>query len=205
MEDELLIDVKEQMAEERRNRLLKKYGSFLGYCAIGIVVLFGGYEAWKTHDTGVRQEMGDAFITSISEDAAEVDLAKFEGQAGYTQIATLAKATKLAEAGEKDKAIEQYQSIWENEENEAAIKRTAKIRAALLMVNSNSTETPSWLNSDDDAIFNSQFNELAAIHSLQNSNGEKAEKILNDLKESPTTTATVKNRTDAYLSEIENN
>ncbi len=203
-DDSVLLEVREQMAEERTQRLLKKYGPFLGYCAIGIVLLFGGYEAWKNYDTDKRQVMGDKFLEA-SENPEGVELSNFEGQHGFTQLAKMARANKMAENDDKAGAIAEYESVWKNTKNDAAIRKTAKIRAAILMINADNAETPKWLNSDDDIIFNSQFNELAAIHSLQTGNLEKAEKALNKLNESEQITANVKNRVDVYLSEIEAN
>lgn len=200
-EEDLLIEVKENMDRERTALFFKKYGAFLGYCAVGIVVFFGGYEGWKTYDTNARQGLGDKFLAAVSSDKT-IKTSEFEGENGFLQLAEMAKAGQLAADKKTKKAIEQYQKIWEAKNTDAAIAKLAKIKAAILMINSDNAETPAWLNSSDDKIFDSEFNELVAIHSLENSNDEKAEKVFKALSENKTTTATVKNRADAFLSEI---
>lgn len=205
MKEDLLLDVKEQMAEERRNYLLKKYGTFLGYCALGIVVSFGGYEAWKSYDQNSRQGMGDLLITEINAGKPEINAADFAGQSGFEQLATMAKAAAFAGEGKSDEAIAEYQKVWDDSGSEPAIQKLAKLKAAILIVNSSSGETPKLFDATDDEVFDAEFNELVAVHAIKNSNNEKAEEILTKLNESDDVSPTVKSRANAYLSEIESN
>lgn len=201
MENDISIEVQEQIAEERRARFFKKYGSLLGYFALVIIIVFGGYEAWKSYDKNKRQEMGDKLIAKINDRSDDIDLSQFEGQQGFAVLANLAKADALAVEDKNDDAIAVYQAVWEDESNDQAIRKIAKIKAAILMLDSKEAETPKWFNTTDDGVFDAEFNELVAIHSLQNSNDEKAEKIFENLQEDEQTNANVKNRVNAYLSE----
>ena len=201
-EDDILLEVKDHMDRERTMLFFKKYGVFLGYVALGIVIFFGGYEGWKSYDTNQREGVGDDFLASVNASEKPIKTTKFSGEKGYAQLAEMAKAGQFAANGKTEKAIAHYQKIWEAKDTDIAIAKLAKIKAAILMINDNEAETPAWLNSSDEKVFASEFNELVAIHALENSNDEKAEKVFKALSEDKTTTATVKNRADAYLSEI---
>jgi len=201
-EQDLLLEVKDHMDRERTISFFKNYGPFLGYCALAIVIFFGGYEGWKAYDTSNREAVGDKFLSAVKQNDKEINPKEFAGKSGYATLAAMAKAGKLAKDNEIEAAISEYQKIWEAPATDVAIAKLAKIKAAILMINNNEAETPTWLNSDDDKVFNSEFNELVAIHALENSNDEKAEKVFQALSDDKQTTATVKNRADAYLSEI---
>jgi hypothetical protein len=205
MKDEILIEVQEQIAEERRRYFFKKYGTLLGYFALGIILVFGGYEAWKSYDKNTRELMGDNLIAKINQRSPEMKIDEFSGQQGFAQLAKLAKADALAVDDKNEEAIATYKAVWENKSYDEAIRKIAKIKAAILMINSKDAETPIWFNTTEEGVFDDQFNELVAIHSLQNSNDEKAEKIFENLQENEQTAATVKNRVNAYLSETTNN
>ena len=200
--EDILLDVKEHIERERTSLFFKKYGAFLGYAALGIVICVGGYEAWKSYDTNQREALGDKFLAAVAAQDKPIKTAKFSDKNGYSQLAEMAKAGQFAKNGKTKKAIEQYQKIWEDKSSDSAIAKLAKIKAAILMINSNAAETPTWLNSSDDKVFNSEFNELVAIHALENSNDDKAEKVFKAIIDDKLTTPTVKNRADAYLSEI---
>lgn len=200
-EEDLLIEVKDHIDRERTTLFFKKYGAFLGYCAVGTVVFFGGYEGWKAYDTDMRQGLGDKFLAAVNSEKT-IKTSEFSAESGFAQLAEMAEAGRLAADKKTEKAVAQYQKIWEAKRTDHAIAKLAKIKAAILMINGDNAETPAWLNSSDDKIFDSEFNELVAIHALENGNDEKAEKVFKALSENKLTTATVKNRADAFISEI---
>lgn len=205
-QEDLLIEVQEQMGKDRLDKFFKNYGNFLGYAALAIVVFVGGYEAWKSYDTGNRQEMGDKFFAAVDAQDKKIKSSQFAAYAGYNQLALMAKASQLAKAGNVDKAVGTYKKIWNSDGYDAAIRKIAKIKAAILLLNGtgeSSAETPSWLNSSNDKIFEAEFNELVALHAMKNSNHKKAEKEFKEISANENTPITIKNRADAYLAELE--
>jgi len=204
-QEDILLEVKDYIERERTTQFFKKHGQSLGYLAVGIIVVFAGYEIWKSHDTETRQALGDKFVAEVTSSKATIETKDFANQAGYHQLAQMAFAKRLVDSKKPEEAIKEYQKLWDNPKTDKAIAKLAKVKAAIIMIDGNNAETPTWLNSSDDKIFDSEFNELVAIHSLENGNDEKAEKVFQSLSDNKLTTATVKNRADAYLSEIKNN
>jgi hypothetical protein len=143
-----MSDIFKEVDEDIRREQLKRYWDRYGIYVIGLAVLIiagtAGYRGWEYWHQRQAQASGDSFVAAIqlSEDGkheeaiAALQAIKSEGSGGYPALAGFRIASELAAAGDQAGAVAEYEAISAASGTPQLIRDLARLRAALIMVDS---------------------------------------------------------------------
>ena len=113
MTDEFIREVDEDVKEEKRLKLWKKFFPYVVSISLGIVLFTSGFVFWEGYSDNQRQKLGDDFTAAVvlaSEDDLDASLLALDrivdkGSDGYVTMAKMKKASILIEQGRIDEGI----------------------------------------------------------------------------------------------------
>ncbi len=122
MSEEFIREVDEDLKEEKRLKLWKKFLPYIVSISLGIILSTTGFVFWKDYTIKTKQQLGDDFTAAVELfkeediDAALLALDRIEdkGSDGYVTMAKIKKASILIEKGEIDKGLEIYLDLERN-------------------------------------------------------------------------------------------
>lgn len=122
---DIFREVEEDLRREKYEKLWKRYGTAIIAVALAIIVLVGGYQAWRAYERSQREERSNAYAAALQEieagdraAALESLGALSESGGGYGDLAALERARLLAESGDTQGAIAVWQRLAETAEGE---------------------------------------------------------------------------------------
>jgi hypothetical protein len=141
-DDNFIREVNEELRSDAANAFWKKYGKLIIGGAVAIVVGVAGNVGYKNWIEGQAAASGDIFLEALTharegrndEALASFDQLKAEGYGSYPVLAKMRAATVLAEQGDAEGAIAEFQAIANDSSVADALKDVARIRAGYLMV-----------------------------------------------------------------------
>ncbi|MEP2980557.1 MAG: tetratricopeptide repeat protein [Lentilitoribacter sp.] len=141
-DDNFIREVNEELRSDAANALWKKYGKLIIGGAVAIVVGVAGNVGYKNWVEGQAAASGDIFLEALTharegrndEALASFDQLKTEGYGSYPVLAKMRAATVLAEQGDAEGAIAEFQAVANDSSVADALKDVARIRAGYLMV-----------------------------------------------------------------------
>lgn len=145
MSDENLFrEVDEEIRQEQFKKLWDRYGSLVIAVCLLVVAGVAGYKGWQYWQLKQSEAAGESFFTAArdaSQGKAADAIAAFDriDHAGYAKLATLRKAGVLAADGKADEAVKLYDTVAADGAADAPLRDLARIRAALVLVD---TATP---------------------------------------------------------------
>lgn len=153
--DILLKEVEEDLRRERYQRLWDQYGVYVLAGAFSIILGVGGYQFWDYWSARQAGLSGEKFVQAMnlsrdkkSEEASKI-LQEFadEGSGGYAVLSRFRLAVETAKDGQTAAAVEAYDKIAEDSSVSKVIQGYARIRGAILLLDSASwTEIENRLN-----------------------------------------------------------
>ena len=122
MTDEFIREVDEDVKEEKRLKLWKKFFPYVVSISLGIVLFTSGFVFWEGYSNTQRQKMGDDFTAAVvlaGEDDLDASLLALDrivdkGSDGYVTMAKMKKASILIEQGRIDEGLEIYTDLEKN-------------------------------------------------------------------------------------------
>ena len=122
MTDEFIREVDEDVKEEKRLKLWKKFFPYVASISLGIVLFISGFVFWEGYSNNQRQKLGDDFTAAVilaSEDDLDASLLALDrivdkGSDGYVTMAKMKKASILIEKGRIDEGLEIYKDLEKN-------------------------------------------------------------------------------------------
>ena len=122
MTDEFIREVDEDVKEEKRLKLWKKFFPYVVSISLGIVLFTSGFVFWEGYSNDQRQKLGDDFTAAVvlaSEDDLDASLMALDrivdkGSDGYVTMAKMKKASILIEQGRIDEGLEIYKDLEKN-------------------------------------------------------------------------------------------
>jgi hypothetical protein len=149
---DIFREVDEDLRREQFKRLWERYGSYVIGLAVLIVVAVGGYKGWEWWETSRAAASGDRFLAALvlSEDGkheeaiAALDAVAVDGSGDYPILAIFRSAGEKAAAGDDTGAVAAYDSIAGRSGVPPLVADLARIRAALILTD---TESPQNLGS----------------------------------------------------------
>jgi hypothetical protein len=122
MTDEFIREVDEDVKEEKRLKLWKKFFPYVVSVSLGIVLFTSGFVFWEGYSNDQRQKLGDDFTAAVvlaSEDDLDASLMALDrivdkGSDGYVTMAKMKKASILIEQGRIDEGLEIYKDLEKN-------------------------------------------------------------------------------------------
>ena len=143
-DDSFIREVDEELRTERFQEFWKKYGKITIGVAVAIVVVTAGYRYYEYYTAKQAADAGDAFMAAVTlaqEGKQDEALAAFEkiqegGSKSYQSLALMRGASELAKAGNIDEAVKKFDQIANDASAEENLRAIARIRAAMLLVDS---------------------------------------------------------------------
>ncbi len=122
MTDEFIREVDEDLKEEKRLKLWKKFFPYVVSISLGIVLFTSGFVFWEGYSNDQRQKLGDDFTAAVvlaGEDDLDASLIALDrivdkGSDGYVTMAKMKKASILIEQGRIDEGLEIYKDLEKN-------------------------------------------------------------------------------------------
>ena len=140
--DQLIREVEEDLQRERWLRLWRAYGRLaLGTVAV-VVLAVAGYTGWieyresRLGDDGYRYWLAErqAGAGDIDEAMAAFGALHVDGHGGYPWLAGMREAQLLAEAGERELALQRYDDLAAMDDVLPVWRELAALYAVMLMV-----------------------------------------------------------------------
>lgn len=116
---DIFQEVEEDLRRERLKRVWERFGIYIIFTAVLIVLVTAGYRGWEWWTTRQERAAGDAFLALVAEaedalpaTAAANLVAYAEGApAGYAMLARFRAASAYEAAGETESAIETLRAL----------------------------------------------------------------------------------------------
>ena len=211
MSEEFIKEVDEDIKEEKRVKLWKKFLPYVIAFSLAIILLTSGFVFWESYTKNSNQTLGDDFTAAVDLanendiDAALLALDRIvdKGSDGYATIAKMKKASLLIDKGLFDEGL----SIYLDLERNAVDQSFRDIATILYVLNSMDKVNPDILLKkieplENSKVWQSSALELKAFIFLKNNNKKSAKEtfqsILN-LKTSPSSLSTRARNMIEYL------
>ncbi len=141
---DIFREVDEDLRREQYKRLWDRFGFYVIGLAVLIVVAVGGYKAWEWWESSRAAATGDRFLAALTlseegrhdEAIAALDAIALDGSGGYPILAIFRSAGERAVAGDVDGAVAAYDSIASRSGLPPLVADLSRIRAALILVDS---------------------------------------------------------------------
>jgi hypothetical protein len=141
---DLFDEVGDDLRREKINRLWQRYSLAIIGGAVLIVAGVAGWRVYEHWQTTRAAGAGDAYRSALSaaangDNAAAADaLVAFssDAPADYARLARLRAGTERAAAGEVDTALSLFEQVAEDGSASAALRDLARLRAAMVAVDS---------------------------------------------------------------------
>lgn len=139
---DIFREVDEDLRREQLKKLWDRYGTYVLGVAVLIVVVVAGYKFWEYWGDRQAQSTGDRFVAALKladeakhkdAEAAFTAIAK-DGSGGYPVLAGFRLAAVKAASGDTKGAVTEYDAIAARSGTPALIRDLARLRAALLLV-----------------------------------------------------------------------
>ncbi len=141
-DDSFIREVEEELRSDRLKTFWEKYKLLIICGAVGIVIATAGYRYWQYYTDSVAAASGDRFLEAIelsNENKHDEAIAKLEelskdGSGQYPALANIRLAAEYAKQGNPEKAIEAFDSISNDTSFDETLRKVARLRAGLLLV-----------------------------------------------------------------------
>lgn len=140
---DIFREVDEDLRHERYKRLWDRFGTYVIVAAILIVVGTAGWRLWEYWREHQAQATGDRFVAALDLAAkgdqsalAALEAVAADGSGEYPLLAKFRAASEKAAAGNRDGAVADFDAIANTGNAPGIVRDLARLRAALLLVDS---------------------------------------------------------------------
>lgn len=210
MSDAFIREVEEDIRHKQISDLWKRYGKLVIGMAVGIVLVVAGRSLYTYIVEGKYTKQAEAYTDALklSGDklSSALDPIIASGVDGYEIVASFKKASIALENNDKAGAVAILDNFIKNVDVADVYKDMANIQAAIIELDTASTDT---IRSRLSLILNGETSfkylaaELIALSELNSGDNEAAKTSLQALIANAEVPASVKNRAEQYLSVIE--
>ena len=145
-DDSFIREVNEEMRQDQARALWDRFGPIAIGIAVLAVLVTGAWVAWDYWTTNRANASGDRFSQALvlanegKNDEALTALEALEkyGYGAYPLLARMRACTVLAEKGDAAGAVKQFDEVAADNSIPAAIRDMARLRAALILVDTGS-------------------------------------------------------------------
>ncbi|HZP18945.1 MAG TPA: tetratricopeptide repeat protein [Bauldia sp.] len=139
---DIFREVDEDLRREQVKRLWDRYGTYVIGAAILIVVATAGYRLYGYFQDRQTAASGDRFVAAVkladdgkhAEAIAALDAIAKDGSGGYPVLASFRSAAEKAATGDDKGAVAGFDAIAQSSSPPSLIRDMARIRAALILV-----------------------------------------------------------------------
>jgi hypothetical protein len=139
---DIFREVDEDLRHEQYKRLWDRFGPYVIGLAVLIVALTAGWRLWEYWQLRSAQATGDRFVAALEladkgkhdEAIAALDQIAADGSGRYPVLADFRVASEKADAGDLKGAVAAFDALAASSSTPDMIKPIARLRAALLLV-----------------------------------------------------------------------
>ncbi|HVZ14776.1 MAG TPA: tetratricopeptide repeat protein [Bauldia sp.] len=139
---DIFKEVDEDIRREQLHKLWDRFGPYVLGLAVLIVAVTAGYRGWVYWQDRQAQASGDRFLAAVqlAADGKHDDAIKAlealtkDGHGAYPTLARFRIAGEEADAGDTNGAVSEFDAIAADNSAPAEIRNMARLRAALLLV-----------------------------------------------------------------------
>ncbi|MBZ9935106.1 tetratricopeptide repeat protein [Mesorhizobium sp. BR1-1-16] len=139
---DIFHEVEEDLRREQAKRLWRRFGPYVLIVAVLIVVGTAGWRGWLYWREQQAAATGDRFVAALqlAEDGKKDEALKAlqdlsqTGTGGYPVLAQFRAAAEMAGTGKTDDAVKAFDTIASNGSTPPLLKAMARLRAAMLLV-----------------------------------------------------------------------
>ncbi len=203
MSEEFIREVDEDVKEEKRMKLWKKFLPYIISISLGVILSTSGYVLWDNYSNKVKQQLGDDFTAAVElsndedVDAALIALDRIvdKGSDGYVTMAKMKKASLLIDRGELQKGLDIYLDLEKN----AVDQSFRDISTILYVMNSLDSKDSDILIEklkplEDSQIWKSSALELKAFIYLKNEKRKEALEVFEKIVSMPSKPSSLASR-----------
>ena len=212
-DDSLLREVEEELRRERMEQLWKQYGTYFVIAALAVVVVVAGWKYYQSQQISAAYTAGAAYekASSLADDSKSDEARKaFEdlvksAPSGYAALARLKLAGLENAAGEKAKALAQYEALAASNDADPLLRSFAKLQAAALKIgDADFTEVENRLNdlTADTSPWRANARELVALAAFRAGKKDVARKTLEQLLADRNAPSDVRERAQVIMAQI---
>jgi hypothetical protein len=143
----ILDEIEQDLRKDRMKRIWQRYGIAIVTAAAILVLTVAGWRGWVAYEASRASQLGDRFLQAVQtgeagnhDDAIRAleELAR-TGSGGYPVLARFRLATERAAKGEIETAVRGFDALANDASLTESWRDIARLRAAMLMVDSGST------------------------------------------------------------------
>lgn len=213
-DDGLFREVDEEVRRDKLTQLWDRFGTLFIAGCIGIVVVVGSFKGWQYWQAQLAEKAGmdwyNAITLSAAGKIAEADAAFDEitksGHKGYSVLAKLSQAARLGQDGNKAEAVRIYDGVAAEAAVDQPLRDLARVRAAYLLVDTDSvsdlSSRLSGLDSENSS-WRHAAREIMALAHVRASDFKAADEQLKLILADPATPAALRARTVLVSAQIQ--
>ncbi|MCV0394257.1 MAG: tetratricopeptide repeat protein [Rhizobiaceae bacterium] len=141
-DDQFIREVNEEFRKDQARLLWERWGVWIIGAAAAIIIATAAWVGWNYWTDLRAKRSGDAFSDALAlansgeEESALAAFGELEqnGFGDYPLLARMRAATILAERGDADEAVSEFDAVAADRSAPGAIRDMARLRAALLLV-----------------------------------------------------------------------
>ena len=208
--DQLLREIDEDLKREQWQKLWKAYGRYIVVGVVVVVVIVLGFVGWRDYreqqlaDDGLAYWNADrqAAFGDYRAAADGFDALIGSGNAGYPELAGLREAAALAQAGDRESALELYDRIAAEAGAGSPMGQLAELYGAMLLID---TGDPGAVAARlaplaaDGAPWRYSAREMQGLLALRSGDLDQAMTIFDALIADPDTPTTLRTRANELL------
>lgn len=213
-DDGLFREVDEEVRRDKLTQIWDRFGTLILAGCVGIVVLVGSYKGWQYWQAQLAEKAGMEWYNAITlSDAgkiAEADAAFDEitksGHKGYSVLAKLSQAARLGQDGKSSDAVQIYDGVAADTAIDQPLRDLAKVRAAYLLVDTDSvSDLTSRLSGLDgsNSSWRHAVREILALAHVRAGDFKAADEQLKLVLADPATPAALRARTALVSAQIQ--
>ncbi|MGI9512539.1 MAG: tetratricopeptide repeat protein [Anderseniella sp.] len=213
-DDGLFREVDEEVRRDKLTQIWNRFGTLIVAGCIGIIVLVGSYKGWQYWQAQLAEKAGmewyNAITLSAAGKTAEADAAFDEitksGHKGYSVLARLSQAARIGQDGNKAEAVKIYDGVTADGAVDQPLRDLARVRAAYLLVDTDSvadlSSRLSGLDSENSS-WRHAVREILALAHVRASDFKAADEQLKLILADPATPAALRARTVLVSAQIQ--
>lgn len=145
-DDSFIREVNEEFRQDQAKALLRKYGAYALAAAVGLVLVVGAwlaYDYWRAYRAGLSGDDIARATVLAREGKNDEALAAYraviaDGHGAYPVLARMGIGAVLARTGDTAGAVAEFDAVSANGSLPQALRDTASLRAAFILVDSGS-------------------------------------------------------------------
>ncbi|MEM9470581.1 MAG: tetratricopeptide repeat protein [Pseudomonadota bacterium] len=213
-DDGLFREVEEEVRRDKLTQMWNRFGTLFIAGCVGIVLVVGGFKGWQYWQAQLAEKAGMEWYNAITLSAAgkiaEADAAFDEitksGHKGYSVLAKLSQAARLGQDGNKVEAVKIYDGVAADAAVDQPLRDLARVRAAYLLVDTDSvsdlSSRLSGLDSENSS-WRHAVREILALAHVRASDFKAADEQLKLILADPATPAALRARTVLVAAQIQ--